>query len=177
MEWSGIPTGRTQLALFRQTVGWLRERSLEMVFGSVNSLFIKIRVSIPPSSGISFSGEALYSFTQVDAELFMLTTHELRETMLAAGDRLIAAQAIETDLAESPARPGILQEVRAARAAVNTLSADYLWAVRQYRQRSEEKAAALVSERLKAPAIRVASNLRWFRRRQTTARLEELCAR
>jgi hypothetical protein len=107
----------------------------------------------------------------------MLTTHELRETMLAAGDRLIAAQAIETQLAESPARPGLLHEVQAARAAVNARSGDYLWAVRQYRQRSEEEAAALVSERLKAPAIRVALNLRWFRRRQSTARLEALCAR
>jgi hypothetical protein len=107
----------------------------------------------------------------------MLTTQELRETMLAAGDRLIAAQAIETELSESPARPGLMQEVRSARAAVNTLSGDYLWAVRQYRQRSEQEAADLVSERLKAPALRVALNLRWFRRRQSTARLEELCAR
>jgi hypothetical protein len=107
----------------------------------------------------------------------MLTTHELRETMLAAGDRLTAAQAIETELAESPARPGLLHKVRAARATVNALSGEYLWAVRQYRQRSEEEAAALVSEKLKAPALRVALSLRWFRRRQSTARLEELCAR
>jgi hypothetical protein len=65
----------------------------------------------------------------------MRTNHELRSAMLNAGDRLLAAQAVElTLIQEKEDRKGLLEEIRVARASVDALAKDYLHAVRTNRQ-------------------------------------------
>jgi len=65
----------------------------------------------------------------------MPTREELRDDMMSAGTRLLAAQAVEGALIHEKGcgkRP--FQEIWTARASVDALAEEYLHAVRLYRQ-------------------------------------------
>jgi hypothetical protein len=106
----------------------------------------------------------------------MLTNEELRESMLATGNRLLEAQRRELRLlTEEEIRPGMPEEIRQARAAVDALLSDYLESIRQYRAMTSDTPEITNLRKIVASGFHVALQLPWRRRLQPTDRLERLC--
>jgi len=108
----------------------------------------------------------------------MPTPQELNEAIMAAGNRLLEAQALELKLlAEKENRPGLLKEVRSARGTVDVLASEYLESIRRCRRAKTDQIPSNARSRNFGTRAFLASFPRpWHRRRSpSTDRLEQLC--
>jgi hypothetical protein len=116
-------------------------------------------------------------FCQQRTTTAMPNTEAFRDAMMASGNRLLEAQALELKLInEKENRPGLLKEIRLARTAVDALASEYLESIRRCRDAStHETSASATLHNVRARKFFAAIQRPWCRRSQSTDRLEQLC--